>query len=95
MPRLSTRSANRSLLGFLCYSGLQGWDEAHTPFSLPSGSVVKNLPANQCRRCRFHPWVGRFPWRRKWQPTPVFLPGKSRGQGSLAVCGVKKESDTT
>ena len=38
----------------------------------------------QCRRPRFNPWVGRIPWRRKWQPTPVFLPGKSHGQRSLA-----------
>ena len=33
----------------------------------------------QCRRCRRHgfdPWVGKIPWRRKWQPTPVLLPGK-------------------
>ena len=32
---------------------------------------------------RFDPWVGKIPWRRKWQPTPVFLPGKSHGQRSL------------
>ena len=38
----------------------------------------------QCRRHRFKPWVGKIPWRRKWQATPVFLPGKSRGQRSLA-----------
>ena len=41
----------------------------------------------QCRRHKrrgFDPWVGKIPWRRKWQPTPVFLPGKSYGQGSLA-----------
>ena len=31
----------------------------------------------------FHPWVGKIPWRRKWQPTPVFLPGKLQGQKSL------------
>ena len=31
----------------------------------------------------FHPWVGKIPWRRKWQPTPVFLPGESCGQRSL------------
>ena len=40
----------------------------------------------QCRSCRrqgFDPWVGKIPWRRKWHPTPVFLPGKSRGQRSL------------
>ena len=37
-----------------------------------------------CRRCEFEPWAGKIPWRRKWQPTPVFLPGKSHGQRSLA-----------
>ena len=37
----------------------------------------------QCRRLRFNPWVGKIPWRRKWQPTPVFLPGKSQGQRNL------------
>jgi len=51
----------------------------------------------QCRRCRFDSWVRKTPWRRKWQVTPVFLPGKSHGQRSLAgyspqVC---KESDMT
>ena len=35
------------------------------------------------RRCRFDPWVGKIPWRRKWHPTPVFLPGKSHGQRNL------------
>ena len=43
--------------------------------------------ACQCRRCTrftFDPWVGKkIPWRRKWQPTPVFLPGESQGQRSL------------
>ena len=43
--------------------------------------------AYQCLRCKrqgFNPWVGKIPWRRKWQPTPpVFLPGKSHGQRSL------------
>ena len=32
------------------------------------------------------PGLGRSPWRRKWQPTPVFLPGESHGQRSLAGC---------
>ena len=43
--------------------------------------------AGQCRRCRrrwFNPWLGKIAWRRKWQPTPVFLPGKSHGQRNLA-----------
>ena len=38
----------------------------------------------QCRRRKFDPWVGKIPWRWKWQPTPVFLPGESHGQRSLA-----------
>ena len=41
-------------------------------------------PTCQCRRCGFNPWIGKIPWKRKWQPTPVFLPGKSYGQRSLA-----------
>ena len=47
--------------------------------------VVKNLPANagRCKRSTFDPWVGKIPWRRAWQPTPVFLPEESRGQRSL------------
>ena len=39
--------------------------------------------ACQCRRCGFNPWVWKIPWSRKWQPTPVFLPGKFHGQRSL------------
>ena len=41
-------------------------------------------PVCQCRRCEFSPWVRKIPWRRKWQCTPVSLPGKSHGQRSLA-----------
>ena len=37
----------------------------------------------QCRKQGFHPWVGKNPWRRKWLPTPVFLPGKSHGERNL------------
>ena len=49
------------------------------------------------RKCRFDPWVRKIPWRRKWQPAPVFLPGEFHGQRSLA--GYRpwgpKELDTT
>ena len=38
----------------------------------------------QCRRCGFDPWVWKIPWRRERQPSPVFLPGESHGQRSLA-----------
>ena len=57
-------------------------------------------PACQCprhKRCRFNPWIGKIPWRRAWQPTPVFLPGKSHGQRILAGYSPQghNESDTT
>ena len=44
--------------------------------------------ACQCRRCRKHgfdPWIGKIQWRRKWQPSPVFLPRKFHGQTSLSM----------
>ena len=49
----------------------------------PGGSVVKNPPANAGDLGSI-PGSGRFPWRKKWQPTPVFFPGKSHGQRILA-----------
>ena len=57
-------------------------DSSFPQYSFASGSVVKNPPACQCRRCGFDPWVGKIPWRRNWQPTLVFFPGKSHGQKS-------------
>ena len=52
--------------------------------------MVKNRL--QWGRPRFDPWVGKIPWRRKWLPVPVFLPGKSHGQSSwwATVHGVTK-----
>ena len=57
--------------------------------------MVKHLPI--IRETRFNPWVGKISWRRKWQPTPVFPPGKSHGQKSLAGYSSMglKESDVT
>ena len=43
-------------------------------------------PTWQCKRCKRHgfdPWVRKIPWRRTWQPIPIFLPGKCHGQRSL------------
>ena len=62
--------------------------------------VVKNLLANaglSLRRHRFDPQVEKIPWRRKWQPIAVFLPGKSHGWRSLEgyIPWSHKESDTT
>ena len=63
------------------------------------GLVVKNLPAMQetGRRCGFDPWIRKILWRRKWQPTPVFLPRKSHEPRSLKGYSPQghKELDTT
>ena len=49
-------------------------------------AVVRNLLAMQEHgRCKYSPWVGKIPWRSKWQPTTVFLPGQSHGERSLVV----------
>ena len=58
--------------------------------------MVKNPPAN-AGDTGFDPWVGKIPWRRKWHPTPVFLPGESHGQRSPVGCSPwgRRESDTT
>ena len=52
----------------------------------PGGERGKE-PTYQCRRRKrlgFSPWIGKIPWRKAWQPTPVFLPGERHGQRSLA-----------
>ena len=55
------------------------------------------LPWRRHRRSGFDPWVRKILWRRKWQPTPVLLPGESHGQKSLVGYSLWgwKESDTT
>ena len=55
-------------------------------YGLPGGSVVKILPAkagDEGKSLKFDPWVGKIPWRRKSQPTAVFLLGKSSDSGSM------------
>ena len=72
---------------------------SHLVVGLPRWCSGKES-ACQCRkhkRCGFSPWVGKVPWSRKWQPVPVFLPGKSHIQRSLVGYSPwgRKESDTT
>ena len=77
---------------FLCSTvGPRWWSivntEVCTFWQAPQvAPVVKNPPAiaGDRKRYRFNPWVGKIPWRRKWQPTPVFFLGESHGQRSLA-----------
>ena len=68
-------------------------------WGFPGGTVVKES-ACQCRghrRCGFYSLVGKIPWSRKCQPTPVYLPENpmNRGAWRIAVHGVTEESDTT
>ena len=62
----------------------------------PIAQMVKNLPAMQ-ERSGFDPWVRKITWIRKWQSTPVFLPGEFHGQRGLAgyTPWGHKESDMT
>ena len=60
----------------------------------------KNLTAKAgdvSKRHGFYLWLRKIPWRRAWQPTPVFLPGEPHGQWSLVGYSLwgRKESDTT
>ena len=60
--------------------------------------VIKNLPDNAgLKRCNFYPCVGKIPWMRAQQPTPVFLPGEPHGPWRLMSYSpqVRKESDMT
>ena len=71
-----------------------------TPVGVGEASQVGKNPACWCRRCKrfgFDPWVGKIPWRRAWEPTPVVSPGESHGQRSLEGCSPQghRESDTT
>ena len=75
------------------------WTELKEYQGLPVWHSSKESTC-QCRRLRRHgfdSWVWKIPWKRKWQPTPVFLPGKSHGWRSLVAYSPQdcKESDTT
>ena len=73
IPEWGAISYSRDLIIYLCLNLTVGF---------PGSSMVKNPPAN-VGDTGWIPGLGRFPWRRKWQPTPVFLPGESHGQRSL------------
>ena len=66
-------------------------------WGFPGGSIGKESACKAGDRLGFDPWVGKIPWRKKWEPTPVFLLGESHRQGSLRSYGPwgYKESNTT
>ena len=78
------------ILNFFFYIGVQ------PIMGFPGGTSGKEVTC-RCKRHGSDPWVGKIPWRRAWQPTPVFLPGESHGQRSLAGYSLwtHKEPDTT
>ena len=61
------------------------WGQINWNMGLPRWFSGKESTCQlkRCQRCSFNPWVGKIPWRRKWQPTPVFLPGKFHAQRNL------------
>ena len=75
------------------------WSLLSLVIGFPGDSVVKNLPANagDAGDSGSMPGSGGFPRRKKWQPTPVFLPEESHGQRNLVGCSprVHKESGMT
>ena len=88
--KASTPTVSVLLLGYLAFIYFL------TPKILSDASGKE--PDYQCRRRKRHEfdsWVGKIPWRRAWQPTPVFLSGESHGQRSLAVHRVTKELGIT
>ena len=87
-------------LFFLCrLHRFDFWLGNQAGFPCGATGLKKKKIACQCRRlkrCGFDPWFEKIPCRRKWQLSPVFLPGKSHGQRSLAGYSPWgcKESDT-
>ena len=68
----------------------------HSPQIGGASGKESNCQCRRCKRHEFDPWIGKIPWRRKWQRTSIFLPGKSHGQRSLARYSPwgHKESET-
>ena len=82
---------NKNLCFYLYYESYLS-RASFIEYGLPWWLSGKEL-ACQCRkqkRSRFDPWVQKIHWRKKWQPSPVFLPGKSHAQRNLTVHGPQK-----
>jgi len=75
----------------MTFSPLLIWLHFYLSTGFPGGSGNKESVC-QCRRSSFDLWVRKMPSRRKWQPTPIFLPGRSmdRGTWRARVHGVAK-----
>ena len=81
-----TWNSTSVLLSFLCLT---------RQLTIPTLWAVLEGKIGQCM-VGFDPWVGKIPWRKEWQPTPVFLPGEFHGQRRLAgysLWGVRVRHD--
>ena len=83
------------------WAAVYGVTQSGTWLKWPSSSIYVNIPwasqvalevmnppasAGRCKRWGFDPWAGKSPWRRTWQPTPVFWPEESHGWRNLVGC---------
>ena len=99
---LSPSSPSRDPWGLPVFLHLRCWLYLQGKYQILEALMVAQwlricLQGRRCKRCSFSPWVGKIPWRRKWHPTPVLLPGESHGQRSLAGYSPwgRKELDMT
>ena len=65
------------------HTSISGWVTFKKGFLGNTGGKEPVCKCRRRKRHRFDPWVGKIPWKRLWQPTPVLLPGESQGQRSL------------
>ena len=78
-----------------CEEGcLFSWTHIYWTFSGGASGKESACPCRRCKRRGFDPRVGKIPWRRAGQPTPVFLPGESHGHRSLAGYSSELQSQT-
>ena len=91
-PKTNYPQSSRFTINCICFGSHKSihWSDRYQCLyfeGFPCSSVGKESVCNcllqsVCRRPRSDSWVGKIPWGRKWQPTPVFLPGESHGQRS-------------
>ena len=106
----SCQSRDWTCMSYVSYIGRRVLYHSHllgSPWAIIICSFVEGIRLSrwlrwwriclQCKRTEFDPWLRKIPLRRKWQPTPVFLPGESHGQRSLVGYHPwgRKESDVT
>ena len=96
---MQTKQILSSLVGRIINYPQNNLQCLYIVLGLPGGTSGKESTCQfrRHKRCGFNLLAGKIPWRRKWQPTPVFLPGKFHGKRSLAGYSLQgcKELDTT